>query len=47
LGRGEFAEKWRRIEAIAANAADRVPNPRMVDLRFPDRAVVTALDRTL
>jgi hypothetical protein len=47
LGRGEFAEKWRRVQAIADNAADRIPSPRAVDLRFPDRAVVTAWDRAL
>lgn len=47
LGRGEFAEKWRRVEAIADNAAGRIPSPRMVDLRFADRAVVTARDRAL
>jgi len=47
LGRGEFAEKWRRVQAIADNATDRMPSPRAVDLRFPDRAVVTAWDRAL
>jgi cell division protein FtsQ len=47
LGRGEFAEKWRRVQAIADNAADRIPSPRVVDLRFPDRAVVTAWDGAL
>lgn len=47
LGRGEFAEKWRRVQAIHDNAAARIPNPRVVDLRFADRAVVTAWDGAL
>lgn len=47
LGRGEFAEKWRRVQAIYDNAADRIPIPRVVDLRFADRAVVTAWDGAL
>lgn len=47
LGRGEFAEKWRRVQAIHDNAAHRIPNPRVVDLRFADRAVVSAWDGAL
>lgn len=47
LGRGEFAEKWRRVQAIHDNAAARIPSPRVVDLRFVDRAVVTAWDGAL
>ncbi len=47
LGRGEFAEKWRRVQAIHDNAAARIPSPRVVDLRFSDRAVVTAWDGAL
>ncbi len=47
IGRGEFAEKWRRVQAIFDNAAARIPSPRVVDLRFSDRAVVTAWDGAL
>jgi cell division protein FtsQ len=47
LGRGEFAEKWRRVQAIHDNASARIPDPRVVDLRFADRAVVTAWDGAL
>lgn len=47
LGRGEFAEKWRRVQAIYDNAGARVPHPRVVDLRFSDRAVVTPWDGAL
>jgi cell division protein FtsQ len=47
LGRGDFAEKWRRVQAIYDNTAARIPRPRVVDLRFSDRAVVTAWDGAL
>ncbi|MEW6682575.1 MAG: FtsQ-type POTRA domain-containing protein [Nitrospirota bacterium] len=47
IGRGGFVEKWRRVQAIADNATERIPSPRLVDLRFPDRAVVTGWDRAL
>lgn len=47
LGRGGYAEKWRRMQAIADNAAEHIPGPRLLDLRFADRAVVTARDGVL
>ncbi|MFZ5864128.1 MAG: cell division protein FtsQ/DivIB [Nitrospirota bacterium] len=40
FGRDRFAEKWRRVQAIQA-ASSGPAVPRMVDVRFSDRAVVS------
>jgi hypothetical protein len=41
FGREGFAEKWRRLQAIQAPSSYRIVGPRLVDVRFPDRAVVS------
>lgn len=41
FGREGFIEKWRRVQAIRGNVALRITGPKMVDLRFSDRAVVS------
>jgi cell division protein FtsQ len=41
FGRDEFAEKWRRVQAIQGPSSSRIAGPRLVDVRFSDRAVVS------
>jgi hypothetical protein len=41
FGREGFIEKWRRVQAIRENVALRIAGPKVVDLRFSDRAVVS------
>lgn len=41
LGREGFAEKWRRVQAIQEPSSYRIAGPRLVDVRFADRAVVS------
>jgi cell division septal protein FtsQ len=47
FGRQGFPEKWRRLQAIHENAASRIAGPRVVDMRFSDRAIVSEWSRAL
>ncbi|MEO5656782.1 MAG: FtsQ-type POTRA domain-containing protein [Nitrospiria bacterium] len=42
FGGGEYEAKWRRYAAIHREVMGRARGPQLVDLRFQDRAVVTA-----
>ena len=42
FGEGDYADKWRRYVAVHADVAQRLPGDRIVDLRFPGRAVVAS-----
>jgi cell division septal protein FtsQ len=42
FGEGEYPDKWRRYVAVHADVAQRMPGDRIVDLRFPGRAVVAS-----
>jgi cell division septal protein FtsQ len=41
FGRDGYAEKWRRVQAIEEPSSARIAGPRLVDVRFSDRAVVS------